>query len=267
MSDNLAIAAEHLAARRYRLATQFAGYVLAQEPDESEALEILGVACLQRGEFEDGIEALEQLSWLRPLPHELQVELAIAYGAVGSHRLSRDLLMNLATTCELDAKCLLRVAAGLEAVDRPRLAMEACRRAGRLAPDTAEVHYQMGYYAQVCGHPSSVSEALLRHAIDLDPRNLHFRIGLASLLLRLGRKCEAVMVIDPFIPSRLDEVTCECCLKRIANLFFDCDDLERARLCAARLAELRPKIQRDRSRNSRWIGRPLDRDFSRTATR
>jgi len=151
--------------------------------------------------------------------------------------------MTLATSDQIEPPQLLRIATGLEAVDEPRLAMEACRQAGKRAPEIPEVHYQMGYYAQLCGYPISISEALVRHAIDLAPNNFHFRIGLASLLIRLGRKGEAIAVVDRMIPDRLSEVTCRCCLKRIANLFFDCDDLDRARLCARRLKQLNASQQ------------------------
>ncbi|MDG2221984.1 MAG: hypothetical protein P8L85_11420 [Rubripirellula sp.] len=238
MTNHTDLARYELQAKRYRYALQFAQYALARNADDADALETLGIASLRLSHFIDGIDALEQLSLLRPLGDCSRIELAIAYGSVGRHQLSRDLLMGVATSHRASPFGLLRIAMGFEAIDEPRLAMEACRRAGRLSPETPEVQYQMGYYAQICGHPASISEALIRHAIDLDPRNLHFRIGLTSMLIRLGRKCEAVAVIDHLIPQQLSEVTCLCCLKRIANLFFDCDDLERAKLCAVRLGQL-----------------------------
>lgn len=238
MNDNLKFAKAELAAGRNDLAIQFCGYVLAREPDQFEASRIYGLACLRSGRWDEGIDMLERVSLCQPLDHESRIELAIAYGSIGRKQLSRDLLMAVATSGQLDASGLLCVAAGLEAIDEPRLAMEACRQAGQMAPDQADVHYLMGRYASACGHPPRVAEALIRHAIDLEPDQLHYRIGLASLLIRLGRKCEAITVIDRFIPARLDEVTCHCCLIRIANLFFDCDDLERAKLCSARLAAI-----------------------------
>jgi len=238
MTDHLQAARLEFRARRYSYAVQFAQYALACDPDDVEALTILGMSHLHLSEFACGVETLEHLSLLRPLDDACRIELAIAYGCCGKKQLSRDLLMMLATSGRMDASQLLRIATGLESIEEPYLAMEACRQAGKHAPESPDVHYQMGYYAQICGHPSSVSEALIRHAIGLDPHNLHFRIGLASLLIRLGRKSEAIRVIDHFVPDRLAEVTCVCCLHRIANLFFDCDDLERAKMCAARAASL-----------------------------
>lgn len=238
MTDNVDDGLRELSAKRFNRAAQFAQYALAEDPDDVRALGLLSIASLQSGNLEVGIDSLEQLALIRPLDNQSQVELAIAYGAVGRRKLSYDLLMTIAVSGKLTAEQLLRVAVGLEAIDEPHLAMEACRQAGKLSPDLAEVHYQMGFYAQRCGRPVNVSEALIRYAINLDPRNLHYRIGLASLLIRIRRSSEAIAVISSMIPQRLQEVTCRCCLKRIANLLFDCDKIDEARLCAQRLAEL-----------------------------
>ncbi|QDV57878.1 tetratricopeptide repeat protein [Rosistilla oblonga] len=225
-------------AGNYHRAIQFARYALARDDENAAAWRCLARALVQTYSIVAAIDAFENAALLQPLEPQDSISLAIAYGAAGRRGLSRDLLMTVANSDSIDVEGLLQVATGLEALDEPRLAMEACRRAGKLAPDSAQVHYQMGYYAQLAGQPVSIGEALVRHAINLEPRNLHYRIGLASMLIRLGRKCEAIAVIDHLIPKQLHEVSCLCCLKRIANLFFDGDDLHRARLCAQRIAEL-----------------------------
>ncbi|KLU01173.1 tetratricopeptide repeat family protein [Rhodopirellula islandica] len=238
MNDSLSFAQLEFEAGRFAHAIQFAQYALVEAPDNTDALTLLGMASLCIDEVDEGIDALERAALLRPLPRVVQIELAIAYGSAGRRTLSKDLLMTIATSGKVSSSELLRIAAGLEAIDQPRLAMEACRQAGILTPERPEVHYQMGYYAEQCGHPAEICESLLRHAIGLDPRNVHFRIGLASLLIRLSRQDDAIKVLAPVIPDRLDEVHCQCCLKRIANLFFDAGDVPRARLSASRLKKL-----------------------------
>ena len=240
VSDDLQLARLEYRSNRFSLAIQFAEYWLAKHPDDGDALEIHGLSALRLSRHHAGIEALEEASLIKPLSSESSIALAVAYGAIGRHQLSKDLLMNIAINGDLDDQSLLVVAAGLEALDEPVLAMEACRQAGVICPDNAEVHYSMGLYASKCDYPTHVIESLIRHAINLDPDNLHYRIGLVSLLVRLGRKYEALVVINPFIPDRLDEVTCTCCLKRIANLFFDCDEFELAKHCAERHKALDP---------------------------
>ncbi|QEF98276.1 Anaphase-promoting complex, cyclosome, subunit 3 [Stieleria maiorica] len=238
MDNNFEIASAEFASGNYPLAVQFLQYVLARDDEHFGALRLMGLACLALNETPDGIAALEEASLLRPLDAAARIELAIGYGASGHPDLSCDLLMSEATGGRANASEMLRIAVGLEAVDEPRLAMEACRRAGAANPDSAEVHYQMGWYARRCGHSDSVVEALLRHAINLEPLNIHYRIGLASLLITLGRKSEAVLLLDLLIPESLDAVACQCCLKRIANLYFDFNDFDRASRCAQRLREI-----------------------------
>ncbi|MEO1529501.1 MAG: hypothetical protein AAFX06_29105 [Planctomycetota bacterium] len=237
-NSDLELALLEYDAERYFMAEKFAQYCLAKDPEDGPALEVLGLSQVRSGALELGIDSLEHAALLCVISKEAQLALAIAYGGVGRTELSRDLLMSAATGSDLNDRELLVVAAGLEAVDEPVLAMEACRQAGVMAPENAEVHFQMGYYASRCEYPSSVIEALMRHAIGLEPQNLNFRIGLSSLLIRLERSTEAIKILAPLIPDRLEEVTCVCCLKRIANLFFDCGEFELAKLCSNRRREL-----------------------------
>ena len=238
MNDPTDISLAEYRAGNFNRAIQFAQYALARDEEDAQAWRCLGRALTKTCQWAGAMDAFENASLLQPLDNQDRISLAIAYGAMSHRSLSRDLLMSIANSEVVEVSELLQVANGLEAIDEPRLAMEACRQAGKRAPDLPEVHYQMGHYAQQCGHPVSVCEALLCHAIDLEPCNIHYRIGLASLLMRLARKREAITVIKPLLPAKLDEVTCLCCLKRIANLFFDNDDLHLASLCAQRITRL-----------------------------
>ena len=237
MTDHLQIAQRRYAAGAYGDASTHARLALGQDPDSAAAWRTLGLACVGARDFDDAVDALENASLRRPLDNAACIELAIAYGRLNRTSLSRDLLMSSATSGRLTVNEMLRVAGGLESLNEPMLAMQACREARKIEPNNAEVYYRMGHYVQLCGHPCSLGESLIRHAVSLEPNNIHYRIGLASLLTALGRKCEAYSVVDPMIPSKLDDVTCECCLKRLANLCFDCDDQQGARQCAERLTE------------------------------
>ena len=242
LDDHTTLARREYEHGRYRLAVQFAEYAIARDPENAVALRVLGQALVQRREIAGGIDALERSSLLRPLGWDAHIDLACAYGTLGKRKLSRDLLMQAGISERLNATQLLRVAAGLASADEPSLAMEACRLAGVKSPDFAEVHYQMGYYALGCGYPVSVTESLIRHAVGLEPNNIHYRLGLASLLSRIGRNVEAAEVVSSWLPDGLAAITCGSCLKRIANLFFDLGDEIRARQAAARLHELRQPV-------------------------
>lgn len=253
--DHDLIAEQEWIARNYRLAIQFSQYALARDPDHPTALRVLGLSLLKLGRVDEGVEALEHLSLLVPIDYATRIELAIGYGQIGRTELARDLLMR----CAIDGNCgavdLLRIAEGLEFAGEPRLAMEACRRAGRRSPEEPAVYYQMSHYARRCQYPVSVSEALLRRAIDLAPENAHYRIGLATLLIQLRRRPEAVSIMQGLEPSQIRPIRCECCLKRIANLFFDAGDLPRARQWAERLGS---SARQHRSLNQPAADEPVE---------
>lgn len=183
------------------------------------------------------VAAYESLSLLRPLTDLQRLNLAKGYAASGSGGLAREILMLIVLDDRASVETLIEVAKQLESLGLPRLSMEACRRAWKRSPDTAEVHYLMGYYAARCGYTMAVCEGLLRRAIDLDGTQVNYRIALATLLQRMGRATEALDVMRPSVPSQLSDVNCDCCLRRLANLFFDFGDLDNARRCAERLSK------------------------------
>jgi len=204
-------------------------------PDSFQQLVSFGFALFKRNDFSASADALERAALIRPLSNEARITLATAYGMLGQVSLSRDLLLGLATNPSVNEVELLCIAMGFESIDQPRLAMEACRQAGKLAPESPHIHYRMAYYASKCGYPFSTVEALQRHAISLDPFNIQFRIGLAAHLLRVKRTAAALVVVRPVLPDRIEEVRCASCLKMLANLFFDNDRLAEAAVCAERL--------------------------------
>ncbi|MEM6688478.1 MAG: hypothetical protein AAF664_03565 [Planctomycetota bacterium] len=236
--DDLKLAKQEFEANDYRLASQFAMYVLAREPEHPEALWIQGIACLRDGNFADGVEALELLSLVKPIDEPTRIDLAVGYGKLGKTDLACYLLVDLVESKRLTTDELLKAAEGFHTLGECRLAMEACRRAGKQSPRSGQAHYQMAIYATACGRSNEVIEALLRHSIDLQPGSVDFRLGLASFLIRSDRNAEALSVMEPVVPSKLKEIHCVCCIRRIANLFFDFDDLKRAKACSARCKEL-----------------------------
>lgn len=238
--DNLKLAKQEFEARDYKLASQFAMYVLARDPEHPDALWIHGISCLRRGEFTEGVDALELLSLIKPIDDSTRIDLAIAYGKLGKVDLACCLMADLVESKRLSTDELLKVAEGFQGLGKCLMAMEACRRAGKQSPQSGQAHYQMAVYATSCGRSNEVVEALLRHAIDLQPNSIHFRLGLASLMIRTDRRSEAVRIMEPVVPEQLDQIQCVCCARRIANLFFDFNDLDRARACSARSQELRP---------------------------
>lgn len=208
------------------------------DEDNGRAWEVRGLALRGLNKPLEAADALERASLLVPVCPEARIALAACYGTLRRRKLARELYLELVANTELTVALLLEIAAGLEAVDEPKLAMEVCRRAGRRDPEAAQVHYDMGFYASRCGYPPHVLEALVRRAIELEPGNVHYRVGLASLLIRLDRTVEAQRVAQALSPQQIGEITCKCCLQRIDELFEQAGDVERLALCRSRWQEL-----------------------------
>lgn len=51
--------------------------------------------------------------------------------------------------------------------------------------------------------------------MELEPENVQFRIGLASLLVRLGKQGHAYFLVKRFSAAQLREISCIGCLRRI----------------------------------------------------
>jgi hypothetical protein len=133
---------------------------------------------------------------------------------------------------------LLQVAAGLDAVDHPHLAMLACREAARREPDCAQSYYDQGYYAARVGLPASTTESLARKAIALAPDRVCFRIGLAALLVQQDREPEAYELVRGFSNDQIDAICCADCLRKVVSLYQRYADHRRAILCHQRIVSL-----------------------------
>jgi tetratricopeptide (TPR) repeat protein len=217
--------------RAYELAE---AALLANEHD-GRLWQLRGLIHRDRREGEACIDALERASLLVPLDGIARVALAEAYGHLGRRELARDLYVALFDDESLSIELLMQIAVGLDAIEQPRLAMQACRIAADRDPERSQPYYDMGYYAARSGYPVHVVESLARRAISLEPTRVNYRIGLASLLAKHDRIDEAHAVVRSITPEQIDEISCRCCLERMAALYEQVGDAARAQDCCARL--------------------------------
>jgi len=246
--NSVALAWARYAEGRLSLAHQECSALIEDSEDHGHAWELLGLVFHDNGQFAAAADALERASLLIRVGPEARIALATAYGQLQRKRLATELYLELALVGngedELEPELLLQIAAGLESLDQPRLAMEVCRRADKVIRESgddsaiAQVVYDMGFYSIRAGFPAHVTESLTRRAIDLEPQNPHFRVGLVSLLIQLDRFEEAFACAQSFSGQQISEVHCKCCLERIANLLHSFGDVQRAARCRERLGEL-----------------------------
>ncbi|MFG0268063.1 MAG: tetratricopeptide repeat protein, partial [Rhodopirellula sp. JB055] len=213
--------------------------VLTQSHDDLEPAVLLGLALHQRGRTLEAADVIEKASLLGPITDEARIALASCYAQLRRTDLARELYLELALSRRLDAGLMLKVAAGLAAIDSPQLAMKVCEWITEKDDTVGQAYYDMGVYSARCGNALYLTEALTRRAIQLDSGNVHFRVGLASLLIQLQRDDEALEVVLSFEKTQLQQATCFSCLQQIADLLTRHQQLELATECQKRSNELR----------------------------
>jgi len=211
---------------------------LARHPDDGRVWELAGLMQYAAGEFAKSVAAIERASLHIPLRPAARVCLGHGYGKLGKNELSRDLLVNLIRDESLSVPLLLQVAAGLDAIGHPTIALQACRRAAERDPQQAQAYYDMGYYAARCGYRPQYTESLARKAIALDPENVCFRVGLAAHLIRQERTQDAYEIVRSLTNEQIEAITCSCCLKRIVAVYEAAGDYRRVVLCRQQLLQI-----------------------------
>lgn len=211
---------------------------LEDTPDNGRLWELRGLIHRELGDAAAATHALETASLLVPLQSVGRCALAECYAHAGHRELARDIYrMTLADTA-MPMELLLRVARGLDEVGDPVMALRACRAASHGDPDSARPYYEMSYYLQRCGDSPHLVEAAARKAISLDPERVQYRVGLASYLHQRGRPDDAYELLKHLDSSRLQEITCRCCLDRLLALFDTMQDQVRCRMCEQLLAAM-----------------------------
>lgn len=233
--------AEHLRARKQYEQGQLPAALatvrslLKRNRYDGRAWELAGLIHYAGGNFPQAVSSLETASTLVPLKATGRACLAHAYRRIGKPDLAREVLMLCVGDSSASVSVLLQVARELDDLDRPELAMHACRAALKRDDRSAQAHYDLSVYARRCGHPAEMSEVLARIAIDLDPDDATFRLGLAGFLFEGGRRDEALDLVKTFSNEEIRATCCTCCLERLAAIYESGNDYRRANVCRVQL--------------------------------
>ncbi|MCC9642182.1 hypothetical protein LOC71_07845 [Rhodopirellula sp. JC740] len=212
---------------------------LQQSHHDIEPAVLLGLAYHHLGRALESADALEKASLLGPIPDEARVALASSYAELRRTDLARDLFLELAISRRLPPGLMLQVAAGLAAIDSPQLAMKVCEWITESDDTVAQAYFDMGVYSARCGNELYITEALTRRALQLDSKNLHYQVGLASLLIQLRREDEAIEAMTLVNVDNIHQATCFSCLERIAELLSRRERHELASACRTQAKRLR----------------------------
>lgn len=167
-SDLLAQGLRQHQAGRLEAAGRLYRQVLAREPGNANALNLLGLVAHRSGRTDDALDLLRQAVarhpasalFLRNLASVQQAAGALA-DAIASFRRAHDLAPE-------DAGILNDLGTALNAARQTSAAADAFRRAAALAPEAAAIHYNLGNAELKRGHREAAVRAF-RRAVAADP--------------------------------------------------------------------------------------------------
>ena len=188
--EALLLAIAHCHAGRHAEAEALLHHVLAADPEQPNALFLLGECALAADRPEDAIDALSHALTLRPRHRDCRIALARAQLAAELPWDALDTLEPLERDTALAAAQSLRGTA-LNALGRPDEAVPAFIHALATKPDHAETHLNLGNAYAELDQPEQ-AEHHIRRAIALAPEMVAAHTSLGHLLAAAGRVAEAV---------------------------------------------------------------------------
>jgi Flp pilus assembly protein TadD len=228
--------ANQIRSGQLQTAEKQARLALSSSPDDGRVRELLGQILSRTKRPIEAREQLEIASCLVPLSPNGQLLLAECYLGEGHLQLALDMLSHLSRRDDADVLVLRSAAEAADSCDHPWIAREIAIRAARRFSD-AQLWYELGYYCVRMGCPVRHAEGHARKAIELDPENVEYRIGLCSLLAKNDRLSDAFELVRRFGKNEVDRVCCESCLRTLLTVYELSNDSLRASLCQTRLDE------------------------------
>ena len=176
--------------------------VIAAEPDQPNALFLLGECALAAGRPAEAVGPLVRNLLIRPSHRDGQIALARAQLAADLAGDALDTLHPVASDAALASAQKLRGTA-LLALDRPAEATHALALAIAADPQDAEAHLNLGNAHAEMDVPD-LAERHIRRAIALDPAMAEAHASLGHLLTAQGRMAEALATTQRAIALQPD---------------------------------------------------------------
>jgi tetratricopeptide (TPR) repeat protein len=191
MQSTLATALEHHQSGRLDQAAQLYHQILAQEPEQADALHLLGVAALQQGNAQRGVELIGRGIAVNPSNAVFHANQGEAYRLLGQ----LDRAANCCRTAQRLNPNMPEAANTLGLVllqqGEPGAAIDQFRAALRLQPDSASAHNNLGNAFRMLGDKTQAL-ACFRRAVAVDPNLYLARSNLGQMLLEERQLQEAL---------------------------------------------------------------------------
>jgi tetratricopeptide (TPR) repeat protein len=190
-SETLAIAAQHLQAGQFQAVEHICQQLLARDPDQADALHMLGVLAYQTGSYELAIEHIRRAIASRGTQAAFHASLGIVFQA------QRNLPAAIACfhrALELQpehAETHNSLGTALHDQEQLEEAAAQYRRAIALKPQLAAAHNNLGNVLQSQRKHAEAVDSYQR-ALELNPVDAHANSNLANAFRNLGRFDEAL---------------------------------------------------------------------------
>ncbi|WP_010585613.1 tetratricopeptide repeat protein [Schlesneria paludicola] len=212
-------------------ARELAAESLVKFPDDGRLWEIAGLLDHAKGDPDSCERRLETAQTLTPLRPAASCGLADAYRHFGRNALAKDLYAHVVTLDQSSIRLWQYCALRLDEIGAVAQAVDAARRVAAAQPENAQSIFEFGYYLSRFGTASQLVAAVMKQAISLAPDQVSYRLGLADLLLSTGDRSAAFAWIQGLSARQIEQLTCPCCLERLARLFESGNDWVRAHAC------------------------------------
>jgi tetratricopeptide (TPR) repeat protein len=165
--------------------------ILAEKPDDPDALYLLGVVHHQQGQHARAAELIGRACTLQPSTALFHADLAEAYRGLGQLERAVGCCQTALRLRPDFPEALCNLGLALQELGRNAEAAEHLRRSLRLQPDSATTHNALGLALRGLNRPEEALAHFLR-AAELAPDRLPARANLSRLLLEMGRPAEAL---------------------------------------------------------------------------
>jgi tetratricopeptide (TPR) repeat protein len=179
------VAVQHHKAGRLAEAETVYRQILACDPNDPQALRLLGVIACQMGHLDAGITLFDRAVKADPKDAEAHANLGNALAQTGRTEAACTVYQRANELCADNAAILSNLGIVLKDLGRFDAAVAACRRAIELAPDFPDGYCNLANVLSKTGH---FDQAVVSYekAISLRPNYVNARVGLGIALREKG---------------------------------------------------------------------------------
>jgi tetratricopeptide (TPR) repeat protein len=212
--------------------------ILEREPDNADALHLLGVAALQCGQGQQAIELLERSVSRRPGEAAFHADLATAYRACNQAERALNSYQMALRLQPASAEAAIDLGTLLMQVERPAEAAAVFRHAIQHQPNHPVAYNNLGNALRVLGDFQQ-AVACFRRAIEIEPGLSYAHGNLGQLLLDCGQIQQALPYLQA--SARLDPKSAAA-HNNLGNAHRHIGQYDQARACYTEALRLNPNL-------------------------